>query len=149
MQYDRIARIDGVRPFFTDKPCRLCVGSFPISHPFGPLSRDGGSFFALQQRRERTPFCHPERSEGSFCTPARWGMSCPAGRVTLPTAAKGERMRLHFSLDLSEKNGVARQKEIAFAGILICTLAWCFEFGKRTSQNELTQPPSPLPLTRA
>ena len=32
-----------------DKGGSIVHGSFPISHPLGPLSRDGGSFLCLEQ----------------------------------------------------------------------------------------------------
>ena len=53
-----------------------------------------------------------------------------------------------FFSGLSEKNGVARQKEIAFATVLSCSFVWCFVIGKGESVDELVQPPSPLPLIR-
>ena len=53
-----------------------------------------------------------------------------------------------FFSGLSEKNGVARQKEIAFATVLSCSFVWCFVIGKGESVDEPVQPPSPLPLIR-
>ncbi|MBQ2177507.1 MAG: hypothetical protein II451_00085, partial [Oscillospiraceae bacterium] len=46
------------------------------------------------------------------------------------------------------RNGVARQKEIAFVAVLGKIFVLSFGAGKGLCKDELTLPPSPLPLIR-